>query len=156
MCLGYCLLFFLRQFGKVEGSGLVNEVVEPVGVEEVGVGAPSDYGGLGYVVVREIIYGDMRVLARIKITEIFIRQGVGVIFAVTRYEYLLAVFGRHGVNSAFVGGGEYLEPVDRFNVCSVNRGVTALRHGKYVVKAAQKHGVLVVGTVEVYTRKLFG
>ena len=68
---------------QVVGSGLVDIIIEPVGIEELGGGTPADDRGAGGVVLSEVVfrYGDIQPL--VDIPEIFIGQGVRVILRVS-------------------------------------------------------------------------
>ena len=58
--------------GDVKGRGLVDKVVEPVAVEQVGAGAPRDPGGLGIVVIRVVVPGDLNGLAQIFVPQVLL------------------------------------------------------------------------------------
>ena len=52
-------LLGMVQGSKVVGGGLVDVVVEPVGVEQLGGGAPAHHGLFGGVVVGEVEHGEV-------------------------------------------------------------------------------------------------
>ena len=54
----FCLLHRSGAFfdlADVVGRGLVDAIVQPVGIQQVSAGAPADDGGLGGVVIGKII-----------------------------------------------------------------------------------------------------
>ena len=61
--------------GEVEGRLLVDVVVQPVGVEQMGGAAPGGNGRLGTVVAREIVGGELDGKPLIHIPKIFLGQG---------------------------------------------------------------------------------
>ena len=63
------LLYFFR---NIKRSGLVNEVVQPVGVEQLGGRAPADQGRLFGVVIWEVVVGDIDIDSPVYITEVFV------------------------------------------------------------------------------------
>ena len=54
-------LLGMVQGSEVVGGGLVDVVVEPVGIDELTGGAPADDGGLVGVVVGEVVAGGLDV-----------------------------------------------------------------------------------------------
>ena len=84
---------FLLQFFQLEGSGLVDVVVDPVGVEKVGVRFPGDENVRRRVIVAEIVLRHIRVQTLREVALVLFFQRVGVVFAVTEYKNLPAVDG---------------------------------------------------------------
>lgn len=87
---------------QIVGGGLVDIVVEPVGVDQLAGGAPPDDGRLGGVITREIVQGDMNVLSLLYIPLVFQGQGVPVIFQMAQEEELPAVLGFYSKNTGFL------------------------------------------------------
>ena len=65
---------------KIKRSSLVYEVVEPVGIQEICAGSPSDDGILGIVVARIIIFRHFDIKSAVFVPQIFSLQSEGVVF----------------------------------------------------------------------------
>ena len=65
--------------GDIEGGRLVDKVVEPVAVEQIGAGAPRDPGRLGIVVIGVVVSGNLNRLAQIFVPQVLLLQGAGVV-----------------------------------------------------------------------------
>ena len=124
------------EFLQVVGGRLVNIVVEPVGVQEVGVGAPVDDGGLGVVVVGEIVGGDLWVNACGFVAQVFFLEGVAVVFGMAGDEDLSSAVGDDEVDAGLGGGGQDLQVGIALNVIAMDGGVAGVGGVEDVVKTA--------------------
>src|SRR5699024_159377 len=66
----------------VIGRGLVDDIVEPVGVEQVGMAAPAHHGRLGIVVIGEVVLGHVDGQSRVLVPQVLQLEGLGVILGV--------------------------------------------------------------------------
>ena len=96
---------FFCLFGKIVGCALVDEVVQPIGEQQVGVTAPADHGRTGVIVIGEVVLGDANWLAQIFVADIFFFQGFGIVFRVSGKEDLSATFREDGEDPGFFGAG---------------------------------------------------
>ena len=81
---------------------MVNVVIDPVGIEKVGMRFPGDQNIVAGVVVPKIVQGDLGVQALGEIAFIFFLQGVRIIFPVTKHENLPSVHRLNQINASLV------------------------------------------------------
>ena len=91
------ILFLVGGFEglQVVGGGLVDVVVQPVGVDELAGRAPANDGLLGGVVVGEVVLGDLDLQSLVHIPLVLQGQGVAVVFQVAQEEELTTALGLH-------------------------------------------------------------
>ena len=122
---------------KVIRSGLVNEIVEPVGEEEMGMASPMVDGHLLGIVVGEIVLGNGNIQPLGNIAEVFGSKSARVVLAVTGHIKEAALLGAYNVNAGFIGLGKDLDLVALFDVLTANLRMSGVRRHKVFVKAAQ-------------------
>ena len=155
------VLFVLRR--SIDGldrvdvvrGGLVDKVVEPVHVQEIGVGSPGDDRLLRRIVIREVVLGDIGVDALLQIAEILVFQRVRVVLGVAGDEDLPPAFRGRGVEPGPLGHGEDLELVAGHHVLQRDRGVAGVGNHKALVKAAHQHGGAPYHPMGIHARELF-
>ena len=114
------LLYFFR---NIKRSGLVNEVVQPVGVDERGMRPPLEHRLLRGVVVREVVSGNLRVQTLFKVALVLQSQGVRVVLGMPCYEELAAVLAANGIHARLVGNRHHLELRHLLDVLAANLGM---------------------------------
>ena len=110
-------------FRNVERSRLINEIVQPVGIDERGVRAPLHYRLLCGVVVREIVPGDLRLKSLVEIAPVFQSDGVRVVFRMPGDEELTAVLAANRVYSCLLGYRHDLELRHLLDILPAHLGV---------------------------------
>lgn len=86
----------------IVGSSLVNEVVKPVGEEQVCMAAPEIQRLAGGIIAGEIVVRDINGQAAQGVAEILAGEGVGVVLGVTGDIKLTRVFVSDDVCARFV------------------------------------------------------
>ncbi len=117
---------------------------------------PGVYGPLAVVVIWIVVGGDGNGETLMFVPQVFLFQGVRVVFPVAGDEDLAAVLGHDGVNPCLRGGGQdaQLRPV--FNVLPPDGGVPGVGGVEGVVKAPQQDGALIVRLMGVDPEELLG
>ena len=137
-------LFPRFDFGDVVGRTLVNEIVEPVGEEQMRVPTPRNERGLRRVVVGEIVLGNGDGFALRKVAEVLVFEGVRVVFRMSRDKNLFSLLGGNGVDARLLGGGEDFQILDLFDILAKYRRVAGLGHHEYIVEATEENGAFVI------------
>ena len=125
----------------IVGGGLVDEVIQPVGVQQVGAGAPGHRRLAAGVIAGEVVLGDPDVRSGGQVPYVLIPQGVPVILRVAHEEDLPALVGLDGVDPGLRGGGKYLQLRDCLDVLPQHCGVPGVGHPELVVKAPEEDEV---------------
>ena len=84
---------------------LIYKIIEPVGVQQVGAGAPGHRRLAAGVIAGEVVLGDPDVRSGGQVPYVLIPQGVPVILRVAHEEDLPALVGLDGVDPGLRGGG---------------------------------------------------
>lgn len=116
-------LDFLIDLFPIVRCGLVNKIVEPVGIEQICTASPGYDGFKSIVVVREVIYGDLDGKSGVLIAEIFGFESTRIIFGMTRDEYLSASIGSAGIKSCHGRSRKYLQFGASLHVLNSHSGV---------------------------------
>ena len=114
---------------EVVRRGLVDEVVEPVLVQQVCVAAPCDHGRLGIVVIRVIVLRHMDGKSGVFIAQIFRLQRPRVVFRMAGDEDLPAALGRHGVDPGLLGRGEDFQLAAALDILAADARVPRVGQG---------------------------
>ena len=133
-------LLGMVQGSEVVGGGLVDVVVEPVGIDELTGGAPADDGGLVGVVVGEVVAGGLDVQAALHVPPVFPGQGVPVIFQVAQEEELAAVLRLYGEDAHFLRHGQDFQAGDLADVFLQHFCVAGVGGVEAVVEATEEGG----------------
>ena len=104
----------LLQFFQVVRSILIDIIIEPVGEQQAGVGAPSEHDLPLRVIVLEVVLRNLYIQSLLHVSEIFSRQGTFVILLMSQDEYLPPVFRRYDVWSYFRRISQYPQLVAGF------------------------------------------
>ena len=131
----------------VVGCGLVDVVIQPVGIEQIRAGSPADDGLLCGIVVGEIVSGGLDGQSRVLVAQVFLLERVRVVFRVTRDKYLSAAFGHAGKHARLGGACQDADLGHLFNVLAVAGGVARMGRHKLIVEATEKDGALVIHLV---------
>lgn len=118
--------FLVGELAQVVGRLLVDIVVEPVRVEQVGVGAPGDQGLLGGVVVGEVVarQGDGQALGLVAL--VLVLEGIGVVLRVPGDKDVLAVAGGGQVHPGLRGDGQDLQVRHGGDVLGAHLGMAGM------------------------------
>ena len=109
--------FHLLNILDIIWCGLVYEIVQPVGKQQVGVTSPGHLYAFGWVVIAIIVLGHGDGFAFAQITYIFVVEGEWTVFAVSgdvklaafaAYNEVYAGFGRLGEDAQFGYLGDIL------------------------------------------------
>ena len=133
---------YSSDLGQIVGRSLIDVVIEPVGIEELGGGAPAHQRGLGGIVVGEVVVGDVDVDALVHIPEVLVGQGVGVVLGVAGDEEAAVVLALHGKDPRLLGDGQQLQLGDRQHVLQLVLGVPGVGDIEHIVKAPEQGGAL--------------
>ena len=69
---------------NIVGRGLIDEVIQPVAEQQIGVTAPGNHGILGIVIIGEIVVGYMNGQTQILVPDVLPIQRIRVILRVAR------------------------------------------------------------------------
>ena len=95
---------------------MVDEVIQPVGVQQVGAGAPGHRRLAAGVIAGEVVLGDPDVRSGGQVPYVLIPQGVPVILRVAHEEDLPALVGLDGVDP----GREYTIKLEDYGAYSIS------------------------------------
>ena len=98
---------------------------------------PADDGGLGIIVIGVIIYRNMNGKSLVFVPEVFLFQGVRVVFGVAGDEDLASLLVHDSVDPRFRGGGQDFQPRHLLNVLPVNGGVAGMGNPEFIIKAPE-------------------
>ena len=125
-------------FGDVVRSGLVDVVIEPVGIEKLPGAPPADDGGTGRDVVGEIVVGDVDGKALFLVPEILSGEGIRIILRVAGDEELAGILALYGKDPGVPGDGEELQAGGGPDVALVDLGIPGVGRLEDVVEAAEQ------------------
>ena len=125
-------------FGDVVRSGLVDVVIEPVGIEQLAGAPPADDGRTGRVVVGEIVVGDVDGKALFLVPEILSGEGIRIILRVAGDEELAGILALYGKDPGVPGDGEELQAGGGPDVALVDLGIPGVGRLEDVVEAAEQ------------------
>ena len=91
---------------KIVRSHLIYEIVQPVGEDEVCVGAPAVRSGTGRIIIGEVVDGECDVKSLIHVAPILVCEGVGIVFKVSRNEEAAVAAGSYNARTCL---GRYRE-----------------------------------------------
>ena len=103
------LFLHILKIGKIIGSLLIDIVIEPVGIEDRGIASPSQSWQCTGIVSGEIVIGHVGVQTFVDITKIFVIKSISVIFGMTEYKELSAVFVGNDGSARNIGRGKNFE-----------------------------------------------
>ena len=139
---------------NVVRCGLIYEVVDPVGIDQVRARTPFDDWCPGIVIIREVVIRYIRIQSRILIPNVFLQQRVPVVFRVAGYEDLTVVRGFYAEDPRFFGRCQHLQLRHRFDVLPVHGGIPRMRYIEFIVKAPEQHAVLLIQMMQVHAGQL--
>ena len=99
--------------------------------------APCHHRSLGRIVIAIIVLWQFHIVAFACIAAVFLIQGIWRIFEMTCYEKLSSATSHHYAHTTFLRFGNDGELRIFLDIASVNFGMTAMRHSKYVVEATE-------------------
>ena len=108
---------------EVVGCRLIDEIVQPVLIEQIGVAAPGDARRLRVVVIREVILRHVDRQTRSFVAQIFLLQRPGVVFRVAGNEDLPPALGRERVDARLWRGCQNFQFAARLHFLAADRGV---------------------------------
>lgn len=85
---------------------LVNIIIEPIGIKQIGMAAPGERGQCGGIVSRKVILRHLGMQTLIDIPKIFIGQSIAVVFRVPSDKELTAALICYNGNAGGPGGGQ--------------------------------------------------
>ena len=107
--LSFNIPIHFRQAGQVVGRLLIQEVVQPVGKQQVGVRPPGVDGRLGGVIMREVVARHLNGQPLVKIPPVLITQGVPVIFRMAGDKNPPAVLVAYQIDPRLRRGGQDIQ-----------------------------------------------
>lgn len=116
---------------------LVNVVVDPVAIEEIGMGTPGDEGFLVRVVVIIIVLWQIDIITLAHVTLVLLVEGVRRILQVTGDEELTAATSHHDADTALRRLGEDIQARHLLDVLTAHLGMAALRHIEDIIEATE-------------------
>ena len=140
--------------GDIVLGSLVYEVVQPVGIKQVGTASPFYHRRLGIVIIRIVVAWNFRIDAGVLVADIFLLQGVPVVFRMTEDENLSVIGGLAHINTRLVRSGYNLQFRNGFDIFLVYGGVSGMWHIKLIVEPTEQHTVLIGQRMLVHTRQL--
>ena len=87
------LSFSFADTPDIVGRSLVNEIVQPVGVEQIGMRAPHHARGAGIIIVGIIVFRHRDGKPLRLIAQVLLFQRAGIVFRMAGDEKLVARFG---------------------------------------------------------------
>ena len=135
---------------------LIDVVIQPVGVKQLAGGAPVDDGGLGGVVVGEIVLRRTDGQTLVHIPEILPGQGVRVILRVPGDEKPAVVLALHGEYPGLLRHGQQLQLRNFTDILLPVLGVPGVWDIKNIVKAPEQGGLLFQRCVGEHAEELLG
>ena len=141
---------------KIIRGGLINEVVQPVAEQQICVGTPGDHRLPGRIIIRIVMFGNMNRLILGKVTQVFLLQGVGIVFRVPHDKELLMMFCINGIDAGLCGGGKDPQARDSLNILAEDGGVPGMGSVKDIVKPAEQNALPVVYRMRIDAEQLFG
>ena len=130
----------LVYFRDIIWCGLINIVIEPVGIKQLAGASPTNNWGAGGIVVREVVIGDMDRKALVLVPKIFPGEGVRIILRVTGDEELAGVLTLYGKDPSVPGDGKELQTGGSPDVALVDLGIPGVGRLEDVVEAAEQGG----------------
>ena len=135
-------LGFLGDSAEIIGSGLVDVVIQPVGVQQLARAAPVDDGGQAGVVAGEVVGGQVRVQPPLHVPEILLGQGVVIVLRVREHKESPVVRALHPEHPRLVGQSQDLQLRLFQQLLHGHLGVAGVRGVEAVVKAPEQRGAL--------------
>ena len=123
---------------QVVGGVLVDVVVQPVGIEQVGVGPPAKDRRLGRVVAGVVVFRGRDGQPPGHVPAVFGVQGQLVVLGVPGDEDLPAVLGAQQVGARLIAGGQDAQGRAPGDVLRAHAGVAAVGGVEHLVKAADQ------------------
>ena len=134
---------------SIVGSGLIYEIVEPVGVKQICTASPGYDGIEGIIIIREVINGNLDGKTRVFVAEILGFESACIVFRMTGDEDLSAAVCCASIKPRNGRGREDLKLGTSLNVFDANGGVARMRNEEFIVKSSEKHrGAAVYGMLE--------
>ena len=141
---------------KVVGCLLIDEVVQPVLIQQIGVAAPGGPGRLGVVIIGEVVCRHMDGQSGVLVPKILLLQGPHVVLGVAGDEDLPAALGRHGVDPGLLGRGEDFQLAAALDILAADARVPRVGHHEHIVESAHEHGRAPLDPVRIDAEELFG
>ena len=145
----------LPDAGDGIGSGLVDTVVEPVCVEQMGAASPVDPGLPGGIVLRKVVCRHINGDSQRHIPVILLFEGIPVVFRMAHEEHLGGVGILHRIDPRLRGGCQDFKPGNRLNVLPQHGGIPGMGHPELIVKAPEEDVIGVLHPVLEYPEELF-
>ena len=150
------LLGLLGDLAGIVGGGLVDVVVEPVGVQQLPGAAPVDDGGQAGVAAGEVVGGQVGVKPPLHVPEILLGQGVVVVLRVGEDEKAAVVRALHPEHPRLVGQGQDFQLRLFQQLFHGDFGVAGVGGPEVVVKPPEQGGAPADDGVLVYAGQLAG
>lgn len=132
-----CIDNYLLDIVDIVRRLLIYVVVDPVAIEEVGMGAPCHQRFLSWVIVEIIILRQFHVVALAHVSLILLVQGVRGILQMSRHEEFPATTSHHDAHSALRRLGDDVESWHFLDVLTSHLGMAAVWHIEDVVEATE-------------------
>ena len=123
---------------------LINEVVQPVGKQQIGMASPAHHRLLGIVVIAEIVLGKIDGQAQVLIPEILVFQGILVVFGMAGNEDLPALPAGNGIHPRLRGRCQDPQAVYLLYILPPHRGMAGMGDPEPIVKPTQQNGPAVL------------
>jgi hypothetical protein len=108
-------------------SQLIYIVVQPVGVQQVGMTTPTHKRGLRRVVARKIVGGDMNGQTLTDVAVVFTFQGKRIVFRMTGNESVPPIFRSDNVDASLVRFSQDEQVTDALDKTPMSPAVTGFR-----------------------------
>lgn len=144
------------QLAEIVWRGLVDVIVQPVGVEEICVRAPQIERQLRRIVAGEIVERHGGGKPFVRIAAVFQREGFRVVFGVSGHKDLAAAVRGDNIDAGPVAERDQLQLLMRQNVGDRNLGMARVRRIKAVVKTADERKLRPLQRMQVNAGELFG
>ena len=116
---------------------LIDVVVEPIAVEQIGVGAPVLAWGLGGVVVGEIAVRDLDGQTFAEVALVFVFEGVAVVLRVTHDKNLASIARCGNVGSRLLRPCQEMEIGTCLDILAASASVARVRGKECIVETTR-------------------
>ena len=123
---------------NVVRRGLIDIVIQPVGVEQLPGAAPAYHRDLVGIVAGEVVGGYRNVQPLVDVPPVFLGQGVRIVFWMPHHKELTAVLGLDGVYPGVGGDCDQLQTGSVADILLPHLGVAGMGGVEYVVEAAEQ------------------
>ena len=110
------MVSLLLNVADIVRRGLIHVIVQPVGIEQLGSGAPAYQGRLCGLVVGEVVVRNIDVDALVYIPEVLIGQGVGIVFGVSGNKEAAVILALYCKDASLLRDSQQLQFRDSQNI----------------------------------------